>query len=82
MPINNLRQFISQLESNVEPVKPSRSAWRAVNVTDFTDDIINDRGTGRVAVDATGCRVPRPEVTISVDAAALVARRWKECGFA
>jgi hypothetical protein len=47
-------------------------------VTDFTDDIFHDRATGRVAVDATGCRLPRPEVNISAESEALVTSRWKE----
>lgn len=55
-----------------------QAAWRAINATDFTDDIFHDRATGRAAVDATGCRVPRPEVKISDESAALVTRRWKE----
>ena len=65
-----------------EKVELSRIAWRAINVTDFTDDIYHDKATGRVAVDATGARLPRPEVTGSVETAALVDRRWKEYGVA
>ncbi|MGB9079752.1 MAG: hypothetical protein WCD00_00540, partial [Desulfuromonadaceae bacterium] len=65
-----------------EPPELSNVSWRAINVTDFTDDIFHDRSTGRVAVDATGVRVPRPEVKSSVEADALVDRRWKEYGIA
>ena len=61
-----------------EPVELSHAAWSTINVTDFTDDITHDRATGRVAIDATGSRVPRPEVSISVETAALVTHRWKE----
>jgi 4-hydroxy-3-polyprenylbenzoate decarboxylase len=64
--------------ANSEPIEPSRTAWRTINVTDFTNDIIHDRTTGRVAIDATGSRVPRSEVSISAETAALVTRRWKE----
>lgn len=60
----------------------SRAAWRAINVTDFTDDIVQDLATGRVAVDATGCRLSRPEVNVSAETAALVSHRWKEYGVA
>ena len=60
----------------------SRVSWRAINVTDFTDDMYHDKDTGRVAVDATGSRLPRPEVTSSTETAALVNRRWKEYGIA
>jgi 4-hydroxy-3-polyprenylbenzoate decarboxylase len=65
-----------------EPAELSRVSWRAINVTDFTDDIFYDRATGRVAVDATGAAVPCPEVKYSVEVAALVDRRWKEYGIA
>jgi 4-hydroxy-3-polyprenylbenzoate decarboxylase len=64
--------------ADAEPVGLSRSAWRAINVTDFNVDIFHDRATGRVAVDATGCRLPRPEVKISAESEALVTSRWKE----
>ncbi|SRR6266568_4119085 len=65
-----------------EPAGLSRASWRAINVTGFTDDIYHDRATGRIAVDATGSRLSRPEVNISAETAALVARRWKEYGIA
>lgn len=68
--------------ADAKPIEVSRAAWRTVNVTDFADDIIHDRATGRVAVDATGSRLPRPEVNSSVESAALIARRWKEYGLA
>ena len=64
--------------ANSEPIEPSRTAWRTINVTDFTNDIIHDKTTGRAAIDATGSRVPRSEVSISAETAALVTRRWKE----
>jgi hypothetical protein len=54
------------------------AAWRTINLTDFTTDIFHDTITGRVAIDATGCRLSRPEVRISTETAALVTRRWKE----
>lgn len=60
----------------------SHAAWKAINVTDFSDDIIHDNSTDRIAVDTTGCRVPRNEVAITAGSAALVAQRWKEYGIA
>ncbi|MFZ2947895.1 MAG: UbiD family decarboxylase [Desulfuromonadaceae bacterium] len=70
------------MSAESEPAELSRASWRAINVTDITDDIFHDGATGRVAVDATGTRVPRTEVKSSVETAALVDRRWKEYGFA
>lgn len=64
--------------AGAEPAELPRAAWRAINVTGFADDVFHDRATGRVAVDATGCREPRPEVQLSAESAALVERRWKE----
>jgi 4-hydroxy-3-polyprenylbenzoate decarboxylase len=64
--------------ADAEPLGLSRAAWKTINVTDYTTDSIHDSATGRVAIDATGCRLPRPEVCSSIETAALVARRWKE----
>lgn len=65
-----------------EPAELTYAAWRAINMTDFTDDIFRDKATGRVAVDATGSRLPCPAVKSSVESAALIARRWREYGVA
>lgn len=60
----------------------SNAAWRSINLTDFTDDIVLDRLSGRIALDATGSRLSRPEVTISTDFNSFVTLRWKEYGLA
>lgn len=65
-----------------EKCAPSYAAWKAINVTDFNDDIIHDKATGRIAVDATGGRLPEKKVAYSDETAELVARRWKEYGIA
>lgn len=70
------------VSAGFEPAELSRVFWRAINVTDFTDDIYHDSATGRVAVDATGAHVILPETKCSVQTAALVDRRWKEYGVA
>lgn len=62
------------------PVGLPRAAWRTMNMTDFSEDMVRDGDTGRVAVDATGCRTPRPELKLSAESALLVARRWQEYG--
>ncbi|NTW98610.1 MAG: UbiD family decarboxylase [Geobacteraceae bacterium] len=64
--------------ADTEPLTLPHAAWRAINVTDSSTDIITDKTTGRIALDATGSRIPRPEVRVSDETAALVARRWKE----
>lgn len=70
------------VRADTETNELSRAAWRAINLTDFTDDIFHDRASGRIAVDATGSRSPRTEVNICAESAAVIARRWKEYGFA
>jgi 4-hydroxy-3-polyprenylbenzoate decarboxylase len=64
--------------AGAEPVDLSHAAWKAVNLTDSSGDIYKDRATGRVAVDATGSRLPRSELKSSAECANLVGRRWKE----
>ncbi len=68
--------------AEAEPAELSAAAWRAINVTDFTEDIFRDIATGRIAVDATGARLTRPKVKCSAESAARVAHRWKEYGIA
>jgi 4-hydroxy-3-polyprenylbenzoate decarboxylase len=58
----------------------SPALWRSVNVTDWDTDCIRDDATGRIALDATGCREPRRAVKNSAECAARVANRWKEYG--
>jgi len=64
--------------AGAEPADLQRAAWRTMNLTDGAHDIIHDRGSDRIAIDATGCRVPRTEVRLSAETAALIDRRWKE----
>ncbi len=56
----------------------SRAAWRCINVTDAAHDIIHDSASDRIAIDATGSRLPRSPVKISAAVATLVEQRWKE----
>ena len=71
-------QLLLFVAADTEPLTLSHAAWRAINVTDSSANIITDKTSGRIAVDATGSRMPRPEVLVSDETAALVARRWKE----
>ena len=64
--------------ADAEPVKLSQAAWRTINLTDFSDDTYHETITGRVAIDASGCRLPRVEVKTSAASADLVSSRWKE----
>jgi len=82
LPWFNFSRVLLFVSAGTEQVGLSHAAWRTINVTDFSEDIIHDGNTGRVAVDATGCRSPRPELNMSAESALLVARRWQEYGIA
>lgn len=60
----------------------SRAAWKSINVTDFSKNIIHDKNSGRIAIDATDCHMQRETVAISTETSNLVAARWKEYGIA
>jgi len=64
--------------NDVEPPTLSQAAWKTINLTDFSDDTYHDTTAGRIAIDATGCRLPRAEVKTSAASADLVSSRWKE----
>ena len=64
--------------AGAEPVKLPQAAWRTINLADFSDDTYHDINAGRIAIDATGCRLPRAEVKTSAASANLVSSRWKE----
>ena len=75
-------RFLLFVTSDSELPTLPRAAWRSINLTDYAEDIIDDRATGRLAIDATGCRLSRPEVQISAEYSNLVTSRWKEYGIA
>jgi 4-hydroxy-3-polyprenylbenzoate decarboxylase len=60
----------------------SHVAWKIINVTDFSKDIIHDKATARIAVDATGCDIKQKVVSPSAETLNLIAARWKEYGLA
>jgi 4-hydroxy-3-polyprenylbenzoate decarboxylase len=60
----------------------SPAAWKSMNVTDVTHDIFRDAATGRIAVDATDCRLARQETAVPAEISDLVTHRWKEYGLA
>ncbi|MDD2367276.1 MAG: UbiD family decarboxylase [Desulfuromonadaceae bacterium] len=56
--------------------------WKSINVTDFSDDIIRDETTNRIAIDSTGCSVSSREIALSEETLRIIATRWKEYGLA
>lgn len=58
----------------------SRAAWRGINLVDGGLDLIREESGTRLAVDATGSRLPRPPVVLDGAIAEQVERRWREYG--
>ncbi|GFE62051.1 UbiD family decarboxylase [Geobacter sp. AOG2] len=59
----------------------SRAAWRGINLVDAGHDLIRDESGTRLALDATGSRLPRQPVVTDEAVEEQVARRWREYGF-
>jgi 4-hydroxy-3-polyprenylbenzoate decarboxylase len=55
-------------------------AWRAINYCEFIHDSFSDSTGNRLALDATGCRVPRLRIEPDWFITQQVAKRWKEYG--
>lgn len=67
------------VDAGCQPNTLMHTAWCAVNHTDWHDDLIQDEGGRRLAIDAT-CR-SITGAALSDDATArLIAQRWKEYG--
>jgi 4-hydroxy-3-polyprenylbenzoate decarboxylase len=66
--------------AEAEYEKLSHTAWRCINVVDYTQDVIYDKTTQRIAVDATGCRSLRKPATMSEEIIQKVDLRWREYG--
>jgi hypothetical protein len=63
------------------PVDLSRAAWRGINLVEDGRDLVRDEGSERLALDATGSRLPRQPVVTDGAIAEQVVRRWREYGF-
>lgn len=60
----------------------SQASWKCINVLDVRYDLVADTASARIALDATGCRVPRSMLKMDDAVIKLVDRRWREYGFA
>lgn len=58
----------------------SQAVWRSINLVDYAQDIIHDKATQRIAVDATGCRSPRRPVRMPDEVVRRIDLRWQEYG--
>jgi 4-hydroxy-3-polyprenylbenzoate decarboxylase len=55
-------------------------AWRAINDCEFIHDCFSDSTGNRLALDATGRRLPRQRIERNDDIYRKIAKRWKEYG--
>ena len=55
-------------------------AWRCINLADCTHDIFYDSTGRRMALDATGCRLPRQSLQPDPAMKRQVLQRWQEYG--
>ena len=55
-------------------------AWRCINLIDYADDIFHDSSGRRMALDATGCRLPRQPLQTDPAMEQQILQRWPEYG--
>lgn len=68
------------VESGVDTARMTDVAWHAINSCEFTHDSFSDASGKRLALDATGCRVPRQRIIADSGIVRRVAGRWNEYG--
>jgi 4-hydroxy-3-polyprenylbenzoate decarboxylase len=61
-------------------IEPSQLAWRCLNLADFSHDMIQDASRKRLALDATGCRLPQQKIVEDDVVKQRVLDRWQEYG--
>jgi 4-hydroxy-3-polyprenylbenzoate decarboxylase len=66
----------------VDDIEPAQVAWRAINLADFSADLIRDESCKRLALDATGCRGTQQKIVRDDDVMQRVLKRWHEYGVA
>jgi 4-hydroxy-3-polyprenylbenzoate decarboxylase len=62
------------------PVDPSGIAWRCINLADFACDMIQDASRKRLALDATGSRLPLDQTARDTDVMQRVLQHWQDYG--
>jgi 4-hydroxy-3-polyprenylbenzoate decarboxylase len=73
-------RLIIFVSADTAPANEREIAWRCINLTDYTDDILHDSTRRRMALDATGCRLPRQPLQADPAMELHVLRRWQEYG--
>jgi len=66
--------------ADLSPDRERETAWRCINLTDYGHDMTLDRSGRRMALDATGCRLPRQPLHGDTAMELQVLQRWQEYG--
>jgi hypothetical protein len=66
--------------ADAAPADEREIAWRCINLADFGHDLFHDSSRRRMALDATGCRLPGRTLQADPLTALKVIQRWQEYG--
>jgi 4-hydroxy-3-polyprenylbenzoate decarboxylase len=73
-------RLIIFVAADTSPANEREIAWRCINLTDYADDLFHDNTGRRMALDATGSRVPRQPLHADPAMELHVLQRWQEYG--
>jgi 4-hydroxy-3-polyprenylbenzoate decarboxylase len=73
-------RLIIFVAADAAPANGHDIAWRCINLTDYPDDIFHDNTGRRLALDATGSRLPRQPLQADPTMERQVLQRWQEYG--
>jgi 4-hydroxy-3-polyprenylbenzoate decarboxylase len=73
-------RLIIFVAADAAPANERETAWRCINLTEYTEDMFHDSSQRRMALDATGCRLPRQPLRADPAMELCVLQRWREYG--
>jgi 4-hydroxy-3-polyprenylbenzoate decarboxylase len=73
-------RLIIFVAADATPADEREIAWRCINLTEYTEDVFRDSSQRRMALDATGCRLPRQPLLADPAMELKVLQRWQEYG--
>lgn len=79
LPLFAKSRLLILVDADAPPGGLLQAAWHTVNLTDWSEDMIQDETGRRLAIDATGRRFSGVGLSDS-STAQLIAQRWKEYG--
>jgi 4-hydroxy-3-polyprenylbenzoate decarboxylase len=73
-------RLIVFVSADTSPANEGEVAWHCINRTEYDHDIFVDSTGRRIALDATGCRLPRQPLKDDPAMVQQVLQRWQEYG--